>query len=69
MKRMILKAALVATVLLVSSAANAMHLKAGTCKVVAASTGQKWVGVYCVDLQCSVTTILTFDEYCPYHVD
>jgi hypothetical protein len=50
-------------------AANAATLKAGTCRGVSTNSGYKYVGTYCVDFSCSVTTTLMFDSWCPYSVD
>ena len=51
-----------------SGAAQAATLKAGTCRGVSTPNGYKYVGTYCVDYQCTVTTTLIFDSWCPYSV-
>ena len=52
-----------------SGVAEAATLKSGTCHGVSTPQGYKYVGTYCVDFQCTVTTTLMFDSYCPYSVD
>ena len=55
--------------LMLSGVADAATLKSGTCRGVSTPQGYKYVGTYCVDFQCSVTTTLMFDSWCPYSVD
>ena len=38
------------------------------CRGVATENGFKFVGVYCVDFSCQVTTTRMFDQWCPYNV-
>ena len=52
-----------------SGGVQAATLKSGTCRGVSTPQGYKYVGTYCVDFQCTVTTTLMFDSYCPYSVD
>lgn len=66
MKRLIVF--LVASMVFFGTAEGAT-LKSGTCRGVFTPQGYKYVGTYCVDYQCSVTTTLMFDSYCPYSVD
>lgn len=51
-----------------SGVAEAATLKSGSCHGVSTPQGYKYVGTYCVDFQCTVTTTLMFDSYCPYSV-
>ena len=60
--------AALAQVLLAGSAAAAT-LKAGSCRSINTQSGLKYVGTYCVDYQCTVTTTLMFDTWCPYSVN
>jgi len=55
--------------MLFAGAADAATLKSGTCHGVSTPQGYRYVGTYCVDFQCTVTTTLIFDSYCPYSVD
>jgi|GEM_PF-5527918 len=60
---------LLVAALVFSNIAEAATLKAGTCHGISTPQGYKYIGTYCVDFQCSVTTTLIFDSYCPYSVD
>ena len=60
---------LLSLLLALPGGAQAATLKAGTCRGVSTQQGYKYVGTYCVDFKCTVTTTLIFDSWCPYTVD
>jgi hypothetical protein len=60
---------LLVAALIFSTSAGAATLKSGTCHGISTPQGYKYVGTYCVDFQCSVTTTLMFDSWCPYSID
>ncbi len=47
---------------------SAANLKPGTCRGISTSNGYKYVGTYCVDFQCTVTTTMMFDSFCPFSI-
>lgn len=55
--------------LALSGVAEAATLKSGSCRGINTQQGYKYVGTYCIDYQCTVTTTLMFDSWCPYNVD
>jgi len=69
-----LQNAVIATILavgasMIAAPATAATLKAGSCRGVSTPQGYKYIGTYCVDFRCTVTTTLMFDSWCPYSVD
>lgn len=54
--------------LLASNIAIAATLKSGTCRGISTEKGYKYVGTYCEDFACTVTTTYMFDSWCPYSV-
>lgn len=57
---------IVSALALVSSLANAANLKAGSCRGISTPNGFKYVGTYCEDYACTVTSVRMFNGYCPY---
>ncbi len=55
-----------ASVLAAPILATAATLK--TCEGISTDRGYKYVGVYCVDFACTVTTTRMFDSWCPYQI-
>jgi len=53
---------------LASGIANAATLKAGTCRGISTANGFKYVGTYCEDYACTVTSTHIFDSWCPYSI-
>lgn len=46
----------------------AMAATLKTCEGISTDRGYKYVGVYCVDFACTVTTTRMFDSWCPYQI-
>lgn len=58
---------LVSALALISSLANAATLKSGSCRGVSTSNGFKYVGTYCEDYACTVTSVRMFNSFCPFN--
>ena len=59
---------LLSFILLASNIATAATLKGGTCRGISTANGYKYVGTYCEDYACTVTSTYMFDSWCPYQV-
>ena len=61
-------ATIVAVFLLITDVANAATLVSGSCRLLVTMDGAKYVGTYCMDFSCSVTTNYIFDTLCPFSI-
>lgn len=59
---------MIAFIFLTANSVSAATLKAGSCRGVSTANGYKYVGTYCEDFACTVTSTYMFDTYCPYQV-
>lgn len=64
-----IKRAILAIIALFSiTSVDAATLMAGSCRGISTSSGFKYVGTYCEDFQCTVTSTYIFDSWCPYQI-
>ena len=47
---------------------QAATLKVGSCRAISTTNGLQYVGTYCEDFSCTVTSTYIFKTWCPYQI-